>query len=677
MTLRPSTRAHRLALAAAALVLSFSAAAQQTSGIDRSGFDPSVRVQDDLFRAVNGEWLKKTEIPADKADYGTFIQLRDKSDREVRAIVERLVKETPAKGSVVEKVALFYGAYVDEAAIDAAGIAPIQPLLQQIQALKTRSDLARWMGAQQGLGNMPINLGVEPDDKNPKAYRPLTWQGGIGLPDRDYYLQDKDEAYAKAVAAYSGYLTKLATLAGLKDPAKAAADTILLERQLAATHWDKVENRNPVKLYNPRSKAELAKTAPGLDWAGFVQAAGLGSVQNFSISQPSATAGAAKLLAEAPMEQWRHYFLLRQLDTAADTLPKAFRDAKFAFQGTALSGTTEEKPRWQLGIDQVNSAMGEALGQLYVAEHFPPEAKQRMLTLVNNLLASFGDSIDGLSWMSPETKTRARKKLSTYLVKIGYPEKWRDYSKLQVLKGDALGNSLRAARFEWARQTAKANKPVDKTEWGMTPQTVNAYSNPFANEIVFPAAIVQPPFFDLKADDAVNYGAIGAVIGHEISHGFDDQGSQFDFDGALRNWWTEADRAAFKKLGDALVAQYEAYEPLPGKTINGRLTLGENIADLSGLQIAFKAYQKSLGGKPSPVIDGMTGEQRFFYGWAQAWRSKSRENRLLQRLTTDSHSPAEFRANGGVINHDGFHNSFVTKPGDKLHKPTTERIRIW
>ncbi|MFY8018603.1 MAG: M13 family metallopeptidase [Inhella sp.] len=677
MTLRPSTRAHRLALAAAALVLSFSAAAQQTSGVDRSGFDPSVRVQDDLFRAVNGEWLKKTEIPADKADYGTFIQLRDKSDREVRAIVERLVKETPAKGSVAEKVALFYGAYVDEAAIDAAGIAPIQPLLQQIHALKTRSDLARWMGAQQGLGNMPINLGVEPDFKNPKAYRPLTWQGGIGLPDRDYYLQDKDEAYAKAVAAYSGYLTKLATLAGLKDPAKAAADTIRLERQLAATHWDKVENRNPVKLYNPRSKAELAKTAPGLDWAGFVQAAGLGSVQNFSISQPSATAGAAKLLAEAPMEQWRHYFLLRQLDTAADTLPKAFRDAKFAFQGTALSGTTEEKPRWQLGIDQVNSAMGEALGQLYVAEHFPPEAKQRMLTLVNNLLGSFGDSIDGLSWMSPETKTRARKKLSTYLVKIGYPEKWRDYSKLRVLKGDALGNSLRAARFEWARQTAKANKPVDKTEWGMTPQTVNAYYNPFANEIVFPAAILQPPFFDLKADDAVNYGAIGAVIGHEISHGFDDQGSQFDFDGALRNWWTEADRAAFKKLGDALVAQYEAYEPLPGKRINGRLTLGENIADLSGLQIAYKAYQKSLGGKPSPVIDGMTGEQRFFYGWAQAWRSKSRENRLLQRLTTDSHSPAEFRANGGVINHDGFHNSFVTKPGDKLHKPTGERIRIW
>jgi putative endopeptidase len=321
--------------------------------------------------------------------------------------------------------------------------------------------------------------------------------------------------------------------------------------------------------------------------------------------------------------------------------------------------------------------MGEALGQLYVAEHFPPEAKQRMLTLVNNLLGSFGDSIDGLSWMSPETKTRARKKLSTYLVKIGYPEKWRDYSKLQVLSGDALGNSLRAARFEWARQTAKANKPVDKTEWGMTPQTVNAYYNPFANEIVFPAAILQPPFFDLKADDAVNYGAIGAVIGHEISHGFDDQGSQFDFDGALRNWWTEADRAAFKKLGDALVAQYEAYEPLPGKRINGRLTLGENIADLSGLQIAYKAYQKSLGGKPSPVIDGMTGEQRFFYGWAQAWRSKSRENRLLQRLTTDSHSPAEFRANGGVINHDGFHNSFVTKPGDKLHKPTGERIRIW
>jgi putative endopeptidase len=342
-----------------------------------------------------------------------------------------------------------------------------------------------------------------------------------------------------------------------------------------------------------------------------------------------------------------------------------------------LNGTTEPKPRWQLGIDQVNGALGEALGQLYVAEQFPPEAKQRMLTLVNNLLSSFGDSIDGLTWMSPATKTRARKKLGTYLIKIGYPEKWRDYSKLQVLHGDALGNGLRAARFEWARQTAKANKPVDKTEWGMTPQTVNAYYNPFANEIVFPAAILQPPFFDLKADNAVNYGAIGAVIGHEISHGFDDQGSQFDFDGALRNWWLDADRAAFKKLGDALVAQYETYEPLPGKPLNGRLTLGENIADLSGLQIAFKAYQKSLAGKPSPVIDGMTGEQRFFYGWAQAWREKVRENRILQLLTTDSHSPPEFRANGGVINHDGFHNSFVTKPGDKLHKPTAERIRIW
>jgi putative endopeptidase len=669
MTLKP------LALAAALLAAALAVQAQTSSGIDRAGIDASVRVQDDLFRAVNGQWLKTVEIPADKPEYGTFIQLRDKSDREVRAIVERLAAQQHKAGSVEQKVGDYYRAYTDLAALDQLGQAPIEPLLKEIDGLKTVKDLARHMGRMQGLVNMPVNLGLEPDFKKPTHYKPLTWQGGIGLPDRDYYLKVEDERFAKAVAAYRVYLVTLAKLAGL--PEQAADDTIAIERQLAASHWDKVDNRDPVKLYNPRTLTAWSKEAPGVDWSAFLAGAGLTKAQALSVSQPSATAGAAKLLSTLPVEQWRHYFKLQLLNSQADSLPKAFRDAHFAFHGTALKGTPEPKPRWQQGIDQMNVALGEALGRVYVAEQFPPEAKQRMVGLVRNLLGSFGDSIDGLAWMSPATKAKARKKLSTYLIKIGYPEQWRDYSKLEVRAGDALGNGLRAARFEWARQVAKAGKPVDKTEWQMTPQMVNAYYNPFANEIVFPAAILQPPFFNMAADDAVNYGAIGAVIGHEISHGFDDQGSQFDFDGALRNWWSDADREAFKKLGDALVAQYESYEPIPGKKLNGRLTLGENIADLSGLQIAYKAYLKSLGGKPAPVIDGLTGEQRFFYGWSQAWREKVRENRALQLLASDSHSPPEFRANGAAVNHDGFHEAFGVKAGDKMHKAPTERIRIW
>lgn len=670
-------KSHSLSALALAACLASNLALAQSSGIDRSGFDPAVRVQDDLFRAVNGGWLAATQIPADKPQYGSFIQLRDKSDREVRAIVEKLAATRQRPGSVEHKVAEYFKAYTDLEAIDRLGLRPVQPLLAEVDGLKSARDLSAWMGRHQGLINLPVNLGVEPDFRRPTHYKPLTWQGGIGVPDRDYYLKPEDERYAKAVAAYRLYLVTLATLAGLPDPQKAADDTLSIERALAESHSPKVDLRDPRKADNPRSLAQTQAEAPGMDWAAFFAAAGLGSSKALSLGQPAAQQAAARLVGERPIEPWRHYLKLHLLQTHADALPKAFRDAHFAYKGTALKGTTEEKPRWQLGIDQLNGAMGEALGRVYVAEHFPPEAKRRMVTLVKNLLGSFGDSIDGLTWMSPATKANARKKLSTYLIKIGYPEKWRDYSRLNVVAGDALGNGIRAARFEWARQAAKAGKPIDKTEWGMNPQTVNAYYNPFANEIVFPAAILQPPFFDLQADDAANYGAIGAVIGHEISHGFDDQGSQFDHDGALRNWWTDADRDAFKKLGEQLVAQYEQYEPVPGKKLNGRLTLGENIADLSGLQIAYKAYVKSLGGKPAPEIDGMSGEQRFFYGWSQAWREKSRDTYLVQQIATDPHSPSEYRANGAAVNHDGFHRSFGVKPGDKMHKPEGERIRIW
>ena len=670
-TLRLSTLALLVQLATASM------AATPASGLDTAGFDPSVRVQDDLFRAANGSWLKNTEIPADKAEYGTFIQLRDLSDKRVRAIVDELATRQFPKGSVEQKVGAFYSSFLDTAAIDKAGVAPIKPMLAEIDALKTPKAMAQWMGRAQGRLETPVQLWVLGDFKEPTVNRALTWQGGLGLPDRDYYLKKDDERLAKARAAYETYLTTLARLAGLAQPAEMAKKVMAIEQKIAEAHWDKVDNRNMVKIYNPMTPAELAKTAPGFDWAAFMESAALANVDRLSVSQPSATVAIAKLLGEVPLADWKVYLKMQSLDAAAPVLPQAFRDARFAFRGTALTGTKEQKPRWQQGITELNGALGEAVGQIYVARHFSPAHKARMQELVGNLLASYKESIDGLTWMTPATKAQAQDKLSKYMTKIGYPDNWRDYGKLEVRPGDALGNTVRSARFEWERVAAKAGKRVDRTEWGMTPQTVNAYYNGTLNEIVFPAAILEPPFFDMAADDAANYGAIGAIIGHEISHGFDDQGSQFDGEGVLRNWWTDEDRKAFEAVGAKLVAQYETYEPLPGKRLNGKLTLGENIADLSGLQIAYKAYLRSLKGKAAPVIGGTTGQQRFFLGWSQGWREKTREERALQLLTIDPHSPPEFRANGAAVNHDGFHEAFGTKAGDKMFKSPEERIRIW
>ncbi len=668
-------------LLAAGLNQASAATNSPTSGLDLPGFDLKQRAQDDLFGAANGGWIAKTEIPADKAEYGSFYQLSDLSDRRVRAIVEALAAkqqgEKTAKGSVEQKIAAFYAAYTDTAAIDKAGLAPAKAMLSGIEAIKTRADLARWLGQAQGVVNTPVALWVMPDFKQPGINRALTWQGGLGMPDRDYYLKQDDAKLKQTRKAYEGYLTTLAKLAGEKSPAAFAARVMALETRIAEAHWDKVENRDPVKTYNPMTPAELAAKAPGFDWAGFMAAAQLQGVDRLSVSQPSTLVALATMFDKLPLADWQAYLKLRVLDENAALLPKPYREAHFAFHGKTLTGAKEEMPRWQKGIAEVNAALGEAIGQVYVAEHFPPVYKTRMVELVNNLMQAYGDSIEGLSWMTPDTKAAAKDKLGKYMVKIGYPDAWRDYSGLEVRAGDALGNRARSGRFEWERLAVRVGKPVDRAEWGMTPQTVNAYYNPSMNEIVFPAAILQPPFFDMAADDAVNYGAIGAVIGHEISHGFDDQGSQFDGEGALRNWWADADRKAFEAIGARLVAQYEKYEPLPGKPINGKLTLGENIADLSGLQIAYKAYQRSLGGKPAPVIDGYTGEQRFFLGWSQAWRSKQRDERTLQKLTVDTHSPTQFRANGAAVNHDGFHQAFDTKPGDQMFKKSEERIRIW
>jgi putative endopeptidase len=452
---------------------------------------------------------------------------------------------------------------------------------------------------------------------------------------------------------------------------------LAIEQRIAELHWNQVDNRDSVKTYNPMTPDELASRAPGLDWPAFLQAAGLGAVDRLSVAQPSAVIGIARLFADLPLADWKQYFRLHSLDQAAPVLPRAFRDAHFAFHRAALTGAKAQQPRWQQAVGELNGALGEAVGQVYVARHFPAGHKTRMQRLVADLMASFRDSIDGLAWMSPATQVQAQHKLAKIQVKIGYPAQWRDYGPLVLRDGDALGNAQRSARFEWTRIAAKAGQPVDRSEWGMTPQTVNAYYDPSLNEIVFPAAILQPPFFDMAADDAVNYGAIGAIIGHEISHGFDDQGSRFDGDGLLRNWWTAADRQAFDAIVAELVAQYQGYEPLPGQPLNGQLTLGENIADLSGLQIAFKAYQRSLQGKPAPQIDGYSGDQRFFLGWSQAWRAKTRDERALQLLTVDPHSPARFRANGAALNHDGFHEAFGTRPGDAMFKAAAQRIRLW
>jgi putative endopeptidase len=646
------------------------------SGLDKAGMDTAVRPQDNLFEAMNGGWLKSTEIPGDKPEYGTFIILRDLSDERVRGIVDALAAKPQAAGTIDAKIADFYNAYMDTAAIDKAGLDPIKPYLAQIDALKDKRGLMALMGKWQSVVSVPVDLQTQPDFKDPTIYAPLTWQGGLGMPDRDYYLKDT-ERFAKARAAYITYVQTMLALSGDKQAAKHATAVAALERKIAEIQWAKEANRDPVKTYNPMTLKELAAKAPGVDWKAFIDAGEMPVPKDISISQPTYVASLAKLVNSVPLDTWKPYLRMRLLDEFGTVLPQGYRDARFAFRGTALQGLKQDRPRWQKAVAMLNDSMGEALGQVYVAQYFPPAYKARMVELVDNLLKTYKTSIDGLTWMTPDTKKAAQDKLSKYTVKIGYPDKWRDYSALEVKAGDAAGNAARAARFEYLRNAVRVGKPVDRTEWGMTPQTVNAYYDPTKNEIVFPAAILQPPFFDMKADDAVNYGAIGAVIGHEISHGFDDQGSQFDGEGRLRNWWTEADRKAFEAITGKLVAQYSAYEPIPGSHVNGKLTLGENIADLSGLQIAYKAYKLSLDGKPAPVIDGLTGDQRFYLGWSQAWREKLREERALQLVTIDPHSPPQFRANGAAVNSDGFQDAFGTKPGDGMYKAPEDRIRLW
>jgi predicted metalloendopeptidase len=666
---------HVLAAALLAACATVSAPPPQ-SGLDLAGFDQSVRPQDDLFRHAGGHWLDTTGIPADLSNYGAFTKLDEDARANVRGIIEETVRSNPEPGTEEAKVADFYRSFMDTATIELRGLAPLAAELARVDAIAGPGDLAAYIGYGQTIGiAAPIQWYVQQDAGDATRY--LTWldQSGLSMPDRDYYLRSEPK-YVEYRAKLSEYVTALLGAAGEVDAAAQATQIVSLETELARANWTKVQNRDPVAIYNKVTLAQAAKIAPGFDWARFFAAAGA-PVDEFVISQPSYVTAMAGLLASRPLAEWKSYFRYRLLDAYAPYLPERFEALHFGFHQRTINGVEEQRPRWKRGVQATDGALGEITGRLYVAKYFSPESRRRMQALVGNLLAAYRQSIDQLDWMGPETRARAQQKLARITVKIGYPDKWRDYSALEVRADDLLGNMLRSERFDHQRMVRRLGGPVDRTEWLMTPQTVNAYYNPLMNEIVFPAAILQPPFFNPAADEAVNYGGIGAVIGHEISHGFDDEGRQFDGDGNLRDWWTAEDGARFKARTATLVQQFNAYRVLDDQPINGALTLGENIADLSGLTIAYKAYVLSLHGRPAPVIDGYTGPQRFFLGWGQVWRRKYRDDNLRMRLAVDPHSPSQFRANGPVSNIDAFYEAFGVRPGDREYRAPAERVHIW
>jgi predicted metalloendopeptidase len=669
----------RCGIVAFALLASLAGAqtAAPVSGIERQFIDNSVRVQDDFFRHVNGGWLRDTPIPADQSSTGAFLQIHEKTQPQLRELIEQAAAS--GGGGRARQIGDLYASFMDEATAEKLGAKPIAAELKRIDAIADRRQLvAHFARALQGGTDVPMSFEINQDAKDSTKYGVYVNQSGLGLPDRDYYLKEDDANFKDMRAKYVDFMTTMFKLVGQAEPAASARAVLALETELARAQWTRVELRDPVRNYNPMDLKQLAALAPQIDWPGFVAAAGAkGKAPVLIAGQPSYLTALGSQLQSAPLATWKAYAKLRHVAAMAPFLSREFVDARFAFAGTVLRGTPENQPRWKRGVTLVEESIGEGLGQLYVAKYFPPESKARMEKLVGNLLLAYRQSLDRLDWMGPQTRQQAQAKLATFTPKIGYPTRWIDYDSLQIRRDDLAGNVKRAREFEHARQVAKLGKPVDRDEWLMTPQTVNAYYNPLLNEIVFPAAILQPPFFNAAADEAVNYGGIGAVIGHEISHGFDDQGSQFDAQGNLRDWWTQDDRARFVAKARVLVDQYGAFEPVPGYRLNGQQTLGENIADNSGLEAAWKGWQLSLAGKPAAVIDGLSGEQRFFYGFAQVWRGKSREAALIERLKAGVHSPPEFRANGTVRNHPAFYETFGVKPGDAMYLPPDKRVSIW
>ncbi len=651
---------------------------EPVGGIDLSAMDLTVKPGDDFNEYVNGAWLSTFEIPADKTSYGVFGRLRDQAVADVREIIQQSAEGNVAKGSDEQKVGSMYNSYMDWETRNAIGLAPISPEFDRIAALSSTDDLATYFAylSKYGIDN-PLTVGQYVDFTDPNTYMVYAAQGGLGLPDREFYFND-DEKSAEIREKYVAHIAQMFTIAGLANPDDAAASIMAVETAIAAQHMSKEDSRNMAKIYNKFPLADLVDLMPNFNWDNYLNESGMGDkIDNLVILSPDYTRALDQILTDVSIEQWKTYLQWKVLDASATRLTQAIDQQNFEFYSKTLYGVEEQEPQWKRAVGLVNGTLGEIVGKVYVAQHFPPQAKAKMEELVHNLILAYEDSIKNLEWMSEETKIQALDKLHKFTPKIGYPEKWRDYSLLEVDSDDLFGNLRRVAEINWAENIERQGGPVDRSEWGMTPQTVNAYYNPPLNEIVFPAAILQPPFFNLDAEDAVNYGAIGGVIGHEIGHGFDDQGSSFDGNGVLRNWWTDEDRTEFEARTGQLVEQYNSYYPFEDLHVNGEFTLGENIGDLGGLSIALRAYHISLAGNAAPVLDGFTGDQRVFMGWAQVWRNKYRDESLRNLISTDPHAPSMYRVNGIVRNIPEFYEAFSVEEGDALYLAPEDRVKIW
>lgn len=653
-------------------------------GFDLAGMDRTATPGDDFFKYANGTWLANTEIPADRAGYNSFALLTDKADERTRAIIEGAAADKAATGES-RKIGDFYTAYMDEAGIEGRGIAPVKPELDAIAAITDKAALSAALGATLRADVDLLNatdyqterlfgLWVSLDLDKPAQYAPYLVQGGLALPDRDFYLEGG--RFEELRTQYQAHIAKLFTLAGMADAESRAKRVLVLETAIARTHATQVETNDVKRGANSWQRADFERKAPGLDWTAYFAAAGLDKQDRFIVWQPKAITGIAKLVASQPLDAWKDYLAAHALDRASSVLPKAFVDESFAFYGTALNGTPKAQDRWKKAVNAVDGALGEAVGKVYVEKFFTPQTKARADEMIRNLLAAFDKRIDRLDWMTASTKSRAKAKLAALDVGMGYPQVWRDYSGLDVRADDALGNASRASLFEYQRNLAKLGTPVVRTEWYLLPQEVNALNVPLENRLIFPAAILEAPFFDANADDAVNYGAIGAVIGHEITHSFDSSGALFDETGRLSNWWAPEDFKRFEAAGAQLAAQYDGYRPFKDASVNGKLTLGENIADVAGLATAHDAYVLSREGKPALTLDGMTPDQRFYLGWAQAWRSKVRDAALRNSLLTGVHAPGQYRAET-VRNQDAWYDAFDVKPGQARYLAPADRVKVW
>jgi predicted metalloendopeptidase len=677
-------RAFTIACIAAAAIASASAqsgAPPRVPGLDTTGMDRSVRPQDDFFRFVNGTWVDKTAIPADRSNYGSFSILTERAQEALHGILEAEAIKPPTPGAMSQKIGGFYKSFMDEARIEAQGIQPLKGELARIDALAGVRDLPTVFARASRIGvRLPFAVTVSQDPQHSDVYAIVITQAGLGMPDRDYYLRS-DEKFVAIRTAYVDYITKLFTLAKRTDPPGAAARILALETMLAQKQWDRARNRDRSATYNKMSLDALQSATPGFDWrayfSGFGEPDAAPAVTDVIVRQPDYLTAANEVMTGTPIATWQEYLTFGLIAAYGDDLPAAFVDAQFEFNGKVIAGRQEIQPRWKRAVAAEEETLGEPVGKLYIDRYFKSDAKARIDALIKNLLAAFKVGIDELEWMSPATKVQAQAKLAKFAVKIAYPDRWRDYAGLEIDSADLVGNVMRYRRFEAAEMWSRFGKPVQRWRWGFTPQTVNASYNSANNEITFPAGILQPPFFDVYADDAINYGAIGSVIGHEISHGFDDQGRKSDGDGNLRDWWTAEDARRFEERAARLGAQFESYTPLPGMTINGRQTMGENIGDLSGIAVAYRAYTLSLNGARPPVIGGFSGDQRFFLGYAQVWRFKTRDEALRNQLLTDVHSPGMFRAFVPLTNIDAFYTAFDLRPGDQLYRAPADRVKIW